>query len=41
VLSYKKRINAGKAPQRLNKTALDTLLLSGRPKALKKAVLKA
>jgi hypothetical protein len=41
VLSREKRINAGKAPQRLDEAALDTLPLSSRPKASKKAVLKA
>jgi hypothetical protein len=41
VLSREKRTNAGKAPQRLDEAALDTPPPSGRPKASKKALLKA
>jgi hypothetical protein len=40
-LGREKRTNAGKAPQRVDNAALDTLLPSGRPEASKKAVSKA
>jgi alanine-alpha-ketoisovalerate/valine-pyruvate aminotransferase len=38
VLSREKRLNAGKAPQRLNQAILSTLLLSAQLKTLKKTV---